>query len=443
MERCEPYLQFYEKHSPSIFFTMNLRAFSILSSMTLASMIALPAFSKTADTDSVAIRFHQSSSIIDRNFSQNSGQLDRLLKYAADSDSASLKINSISIEGAASPEGTINYNIGLSHRRANAILDYARNITDFSDSIVSESFTGRDWIGLRELVIADKQVPYHKETLEVIDEIISSESPDHDRINLLKSLHGGLPYRYMYDNLFPKLRYSKIFITFRLPELLTPRDNITIPVVPEVSTIPTIVTFPLPSESGSVSRPFYMALKTNLISDALALPELGVEFYLGKNLSFVGNWTYGWWDNDSAHRYWRAYGGDIALRWWFGSAARNKPLTGHHIGIYGGVLTYDFEFGGTGYMGGKPGGTLWDRVNVVAGVEYGYSLPLARRLNLDFTLGVGYMGGTYYKYIPKNGCYVWQSTHKLRWFGPTKAEISLTWLIGNGNFNQKKGGVSL
>lgn len=51
-------------------------------------------------------------------------------------------------------------------------------------------------------------------------------------------------------------------------------------------------------------------------------------------------------------------------------------------------------------MGGEPGGTLWDKTNYAAGVEYGYSLPVANRLNIDFTLGVGYWGGKYYEYIP-------------------------------------------
>ncbi len=92
-------------------------------------------------------------------------------------------------------------------------------------------------------------------------------------------------------------------------------------------------------------------------------------------------------------------------------------------------------------MGGRPHGSLWDKCNYFAGVEYGYSLPIARRLNLDFTLGIGYMGGEYLKYVPQDGKYLWQSTHKLHWFGPTKAEISLVWLIGCGNYNSRKGGI--
>lgn len=90
-------------------------------------------------------------------------------------------------------------------------------------------------------------------------------------------------------------------------------------------------------------------------------------------------------------------------------------------------------------MGGKPGGTLWDKMNYAAGLEYGYSLPIDRRLNIDFTIGVGYWGGTYHEYKPVDNCYVWQSTKQRHWFGPTKAEVSLVWLIGRGNCNEKKG----
>ena len=133
--------------------------------------------------------------------------------------------------------------------------------------------------------------------------------------------------------------------------------------------------------------------------------------------------------------------GDLAVRYWLGKKANEKPLTGHHIGIYGQAFTYDFEWGGKGYMGGEPGGTLWDKTNYAAGVEYGYSLPVANRLNIDFTLGVGYWGGKYYEYIPLDGHYVWQATKKRHWFGPTKAEISLVWLLGKGNSNNKKGGM--
>ena len=90
-------------------------------------------------------------------------------------------------------------------------------------------------------------------------------------------------------------------------------------------------------------------------------------------------------------------------------------------------------------MGGLPGGTLWDRCMKMAGVEYGYSLPVARRLNVDFTVGIGYFGGKVMKYEPEGDGYLWKSTNHIQWFGPTKAEVSLVWLIGAGNCNRKGG----
>ena len=174
--------------------------------------------------------------------------------------------------------------------------------------------------------------------------------------------------------------------------------------------------------------------------DAALVSNIGAEFYLGKGWSVGANWMYAWWNSNKRHNYWRIYGGELDIRKYFGRRAQTKPLTGHHLGIYGQAFTYDFETGHKGYIGGKPGGTLWDKLNYAIGVEYGYSLPISRRLNLDFTLGVGYWGGEYHEYIPSDGHYVWQSTKQRHWFGPTKAEVSLIWLIGRGNYNEKKGG---
>lgn len=189
-------------------------------------------------------------------------------------------------------------------------------------------------------------------------------------------------------------------------------------------------------------HPFHMSLKTNMLYDALAVPNVSAEVYLGRGWSASAGWMYGWWSSDSRHRYWRVYGGDVAIRKWLGARAAAKPLTGHHIGVYAQMFTYDFEWGGKGYMGGKPGAALWDRMNYAVGLEYGYSVPVARRLNIDFGLGLGYWGGTYYEYQPLDGHYVWQRTRRRNWIGPTKAEMTLVWLIGHGNCNHKtKGGA--
>jgi hypothetical protein len=186
---------------------------------------------------------------------------------------------------------------------------------------------------------------------------------------------------------------------------------------------------PAPIVVKDEKKPYYWALRTNMLYDALLLPNIGADIYLGKNFSIDGIWHYGWWKCDHNHDYWRYYGGDLAVRYWFGKAAHRKPLTGHHIGLYGQMVTYDFEFGNRGYMG--------PRWSYGGGLEYGFSKPISRHFNIDFSLGVGYLGGKYYEYIPIDQCYVWQKTKQRHWYGPTKLEISLVWLLGRGNVNVK------
>lgn len=398
-------------------------------------------------SDSVAVHFRQSRTTLDTSYMQNKEALEhvRVMVERYQHPDSSFKLKEVKVVGGASPEGGVRLNRRLSERRAASIFGYMNRRMELPDSVAERAVLGRDWHGLRAAVAVDENVPYRADVLRVIDEIIEScDNGGHDtdsNLMLLKKVHGGRPYAYMYRHIFPRLREANVVLTFVEP--VARRSDYT-PLLLDCDSLnyffaPTLLAFVAPMSVGmpAADRPFYMALKSNMLSDILALPELGVEFYLGKNLSIVGNWMYGWWDKDATHRYWRAYGGDLALRWWFGSVARRKPLTGHHVGLYGGVVTYDFEFGGKGHMGGRPGHNLWDRCMHFAGVEYGYSLPIARRWNIDFTLGLGYMGGKYVEYVPNGECYKWVSTKQKHYVGPTKLEVSLVWLIGHGNYNRK------
>ena len=184
----------------------------------------------------------------------------------------------------------------------------------------------------------------------------------------------------------------------------------------------------------------YVALRTNLLYDAVLVPNIGLEVWLGAGFTLGVDWFYTWIPLDKQHFYWQTYGGYLTARYYFGKQAAAQPYGGHHVGIYGSMLTYDVEFGGRGYQASKFG--------FGGGVEYGYSLPVAKNLCLDFNLGVGYQGGEYKTYLPTDdgtGHYVWEGTYKRHWFGPTKAEISLKWLIGpvekTSSATEKGGGL--
>ena len=395
--------------------------------------------------DSVKIYFLQGKTELVPELRGNQSSLNQIIKRLRSHNADTLyRLQEVEVVGAASPEGSIPLNRELSRKRARTLFDYLSQYAPLPDSLRTTLFLGRDWAGLARLVEGDPGVPYRAETLsllqEIIREVYDGTTPPTDALRRLQQLRGGAPYRYMYRHLFPELRASQLNVLYRQVEL--PVD--TMPPIAAAGfaarTDTAYIHDTLYVEVPRPCRPFYMDISTNMLYDALAVPNIGVEFYLKKNWSIGANWLYGWWKTDRKHRYWRIYGGDITVRKWLGKAALEKPLTGHHLGLYGQILTYDFEWGGRGYLGGKPGGTLWDKMNWGIGLEYGYSLPVARRLNIDFSLGVGYLHGEYQEYLPEDDCYVWQATKKRRWFGPTQAKVSLVWLIGCDNYNRKKGG---
>ena len=182
-----------------------------------------------------------------------------------------------------------------------------------------------------------------------------------------------------------------------------------------------------------------VAIKTNILLDALAVATVGVEVPVAHNWSVSANWMYGWLSNNHTHDYWRLYGGEVEGRYWLGGAKAadgHRALTGHHVGLYAQMITYDFELGRRGYMGGRPKGTLWDKATYGVGLSYGYARRISRRLNIDVGLGVGYLTGDYQRYHPDQGCYVYDDTKRLHFFGPTHAEVQIVWLLGH----TRKGG---
>lgn len=168
-----------------------------------------------------------------------------------------------------------------------------------------------------------------------------------------------------------------------------------------------------------------VALRTNLLYDAFIVPNIGMEVWLPMNFTIGADWFGNWIRADKLNFSWQGYGGYLTLRYYFGKAAAQYRFTGHHVGIYGSGLSYDIELGGKGYQAPKFG--------FGGGIEYGYSLPISESWRMDFNIGVGYQGGEYKEYEPARdgtGHFVWQATYRRHWWGPTKAEISVKWLIG-------------
>lgn len=433
------YLSLEEKYLNSIdtILSMRINKNSIASALFLLGAMNVAAQERTQE---FTVDFPVGSDRLDLYWGANGRSIFKLTSFLKSvSEDPRMKINDITVYGTASPEGRAEFNRRLALRRRDALVDVIRQNVSVPDSVFTLREDYIQWHLLRGLVEMSGE-PWRAEVLEILD----GRSGGDDRIAALKRLRGGRVWRRLIKDFFPQMRSASAIVVsyeqlpaFREEMMQEPADTVVIEYPEEP-----VEEFVEETVAVDEGRDFYMDIRTNMLYDAALVPNIGVDFYLGKNFSVGGNWMYAWWSKDSVHRFWRLYGGDINARWWFGPDARRKPLTGHHLGVYAQMLTYDFEFGNKGYMGGLPGGSIWDRANWGAGVEYGFSLPVARRINIDFSLGIGYLGGKALDYRVIDGHYVWQSTKKRHWFGPTKAEISLVWLIGNGNYNSKneKGG---
>lgn len=360
-----------------------------------------------AHSHSSTIHFSVGSSTINPNLFDNSRTLDSLRTFVKGlAEDSTIEVSKIFFEGCASPEGADKLNERLSQRRRLSLEKYVGAFYSLPDSVYSFGNT-----------------VYEPADNEAYRQASPSE-------------------RKMLRQTFARDRYARVVIDLKARKVtgIEPRSiqgEYIIPVaaVPNY-TVTTIKGPPWAYAARPVScdrcrRQFYAGLKTNMLYDAVLIPTLGAEVYAGRNISLAAQWSYAWWSRNRRHRYWRYYGGDASIRWWFGKEALGKPLTGHHAGIFAQIFTYDFEMGKGGEMGAK--------FNYGVGMEYGYSLPVARRINIDFTIGAGYTWGRYYKYKPIEGHYVWQSTHNRRRLGINKAEVSLVWLIGCGNYNVKGG----
>lgn len=443
----------------------------ILTAMALTVIMTFQASGATP-TDSVKVYFQIGYSRFNPSIGDNRALMDRFIEEVCKAREAN-EIDSIVVRAYASPDGTSTANIRLARNRCYNIAELISERADINPDLIRTYPEGIAWDELRRIVADNPEVPSREKILNILDNVgewvyNSSGAIVDSRKKRLMDLDGGNTYRWLYANIFPELRNAvaialftnrNVTVTVVEPEFATNlAEQIDITEISEQSEMSEQAEISERSEISEQSeisersdflknhvrdfgrKPLYMAVKTNMLYDAVLVPNIGAEFYIGKDFSVYGEWMYAWWHNDRHHRYWRIYGGDIGLRWWFGSKAHSKPMTGHHAGVYGGIMTFDFETGDTGYMGGKPGGTLWDRWLVNAGLEYGYSLPVAKRLNIDFSIGLGYLGGNYIKYYPFDNDYYHDKEYKMHYFGPTKAEISLIWLIGRGNTNSRKGG---
>ena len=174
----------------------------------------------------------------------------------------------------------------------------------------------------------------------------------------------------------------------------------------------------------------FLALKTNMLFDIALIPNIEVEVPVGKCWSLNGELMFPWWLFDNDKYCMQILSGGLETRYWLDNKKKRNILTGHFAGLYAGGGKYDLHWKENGYQG---------EFFIAAGISYGYAKRISRNLHLEFNLGIGVLR-TYYKHYHANDNHqtlLWQNNGRYTWFGPTKAKISLAWILNH----KVKGGV--
>lgn len=274
----------------------------------------------------------------------------------------------------------------------------------------------KDWMLLRERIVADAQVPDREDVLQLIDyhrdDLVRCEK-------LLRQLNGGKAYRYITAFILPVLDIpSKKPLPALTVDEATPAYTEVRSVYPE--RITAVVCVEKKENQPVIDRRTVLALKNNLLYDLALAPNIEVEVPVGKRWSVNAEYKCPWWLNSGKKFCYQLLSGGVEGRCWLGNRWLRNPLTGHFLGVYAEGGIYDFQFHNEGYQGDY---------YVASGLTYGYAKQLARHFSLEFSLGVGYLTTKYRKYASWQENLVRTDSGNFHFVGPTKLKVSLVWLI--------------
>lgn len=191
----------------------------------VSALAGLPAVAShdnntVAMTDSVMIQFRVSKWDLDPSIADNAralADIDRRLSTVVN-DSV-YQLRHVTIFGGASPEGSVDFNKMLSENRAQTLFGWFDKFNQLSNLDKTFIFFGRDWDGVLEIAKADPKLPYKEETLALLQTISDEKRAANgvepkNSLERIKKLRDGVPYKYLYNNVFPKVRASKVVIEY-------------------------------------------------------------------------------------------------------------------------------------------------------------------------------------------------------------------------------------
>ena len=400
----------------------------------LGSVYAMSLNSEETERDTtctIVLYFRFNRSLLEKDYMSNIQSIDTLRTIITKREILN-QLDSIVIKASASPEGALDRNLQLARERAIAVKTYLMWQYPYLDrnKILTYS-NGENWEGLKLMVEEDKNMPYRKEVLDIINSNLSPWMKD----QRIQQVGNGRAFAYMIQNMLRYLRTGATCIVFYKKTEAKPAEIIADEkVVEEViveEAIQDTATIVKPTEEvvWQYKRP--IAIKTNLLFDLATALNIEVEVPIGKHFSIAGEWMSPWWLWENKQHSFEVMLITLEGRYWLGpkfskqekSLGTHNPLTGWFLGLYSSMGKYDLEWNKKGYQG---------EIYLSTGLTVGYVQPLSRNFNLEFSLSAGYLQSDYRYYKAcQDAMGDWhlikQYPGSFNWIGPTKAKVSLIW----------------
>lgn len=188
------------------------------------------------------------------------------------------------------------------------------------------------------------------------------------------------------------------------------------------------IVFAVACMAGSGAKAQDVALKTNLLADALLNVNLGAEVGLAPKWTLDVTGQFNGWTLSHSRR-WKHWAVQPEARYWF-----CDRFAGHFVGVHAHGGQYNIGgFNGVYHLFGTDARKLensrYQGWFVGGGIAYGYSWILGRHWNLEAEIGIGY-SYTRYDRFRCAGCGKKIDTGRSHnYVGPTKVAVNVVYLF--------------
>ena len=122
-----------------------------------------------------------------------------------------VNIDTVTIHGYASPEGTYSHNAWLAENRAATLRNHIQSLYHFQPGVIGSTSTPEDWAGLRAYVEKTTDMPERDGILALID---SPMEPDKKNDAIMKQYPER--YKQLHQEVYPYLRHSDYVIVYSI-----------------------------------------------------------------------------------------------------------------------------------------------------------------------------------------------------------------------------------